>query len=174
MPLVKGHLALTGCRLTALGVTWRQPWLQPAASGQCAGLPAAEEAGGQVQVPASAAHQACTRCTPNPLLSAADWGLAAQARVSVVDPLPLMEARLDIAATHVSSADALHALPAAGEASKGGEVPLRAAATDVTSLRGQVLQCRLIAANAGMPLTRLGAVNFFGLQAGWECHWARL
>ena len=69
--------------------------------------------------------------------------------MNVVDALPLMEARMDVAAAHVSAPGDVRAPPAAGEASKGAASPAPAAATEVRSLRGQVLQCRLIAANAG-------------------------
>ena len=72
-----------------------------------------------------------------------------QARVNVVDALPLMEARIDVAAAHVSAPAEARASAAAGEALKGAASPAPAATTEVTSLRGQVLQCRLIAANAG-------------------------
>ncbi len=65
--------------------------------------------------------------------------------MKVVDALPLMEARLDIAATCVSALAEAHAAVPAGEASKDA----RPAIKEVVSLRGQVLQCRMIAANAG-------------------------
>ena len=78
-----------------------------------------------------------------------------QARVNVVDALPLMEARMDVAAAHVSAPGDARAPAAAGEAPRGAASPAPAAATDVRSLRGQVLQCRLIAANAGVGNTSL-------------------
>ena len=71
--------------------------------------------------------------------------------MKVVDALPLMEARLDIAATCVSAIAEAHAPVPAGEASKDA----RPAIQEVVSLRGQVLQCRMIAANAGGPVWTL-------------------
>lgn len=70
--------------------------------------------------------------------------------MNVVDALPLMEARMDVAAAHVSAPGDARAPAAAGEAPRGAASPAPAAATEVRSLRGQVLQCRLIAANAGV------------------------
>ena len=50
VPLVRGLLTLTGCRLTALGVTWKQPWTPLVGAGRAASLPVSQDAGGLAQV----------------------------------------------------------------------------------------------------------------------------
>lgn len=50
MPLVRGLLTLTGCRLTALGVTWKQPWTPLVGAGRAVSLPVSQDAGGLAQV----------------------------------------------------------------------------------------------------------------------------
>ena len=84
--------------------------------------------------------------------------------MKVVDALPLMEARLDIAATCVSALAEAHAAMPAGEASKDA----RPAIKEVVSLRGQVLQCRMIAANAGEFVWAGGS---FGSNQ-WPSQWS--
>lgn len=95
------------------------------------------------------ARPACCLAQPSEMSAGYAHWLCMQARVNVVDALPLMEARMDVAAAHVSAPGDARAPPAAGEAPKGVASPAPAATTEVRSLRGQVLQCRLIAANAG-------------------------
>ncbi|KAK9837091.1 hypothetical protein WJX81_002340 [Elliptochloris bilobata] len=138
VPLGKGLLTLTGCRLTALGVTWKQPWTPLVGTMQASSSSGSQEAAG-----------------------------LAQARVNVVDSLPLMEARLDVAAARVSVPADMHASSVAGEASKGAASPASVTTTEVASLRGQVLQCRLIAANAGRMLVQ-GAAMEAGLCGAEE------
>ena len=50
VPLVRGLLTLTGCRLTALGVTWKQPWTPLVGAGRASSLPVSQDAGGLAQV----------------------------------------------------------------------------------------------------------------------------
>ena len=50
VPLGKGLLTLTGCRLTALGVTWKQPWMPLVGSAHASPSAGSQEAGGLAQV----------------------------------------------------------------------------------------------------------------------------
>ena len=50
VPLGKGLLTLTGCRLTALGVTWKQPWTPLVGSAHASPSAGSQEAGGLAQV----------------------------------------------------------------------------------------------------------------------------
>lgn len=50
VPLGKGLLTLTGCRLTALGVTWKQPWSPLVGSAHASPSAGSQEAGGLAQV----------------------------------------------------------------------------------------------------------------------------
>ncbi|BDA44212.1 probable trafficking protein particle complex subunit 9 at N-terminal half [Coccomyxa sp. Obi] len=129
IPLTVGMFTVVGCHVTALGVSWRQPWTPR-----------------HVFLAESA--------WPKEHASTKEPGGQAQARVSVVDPLPLVEARIEVAPSCVTrSGDRAEAAPpqkesksAASIKSKGGpSVTL----TEAMALKGQVLSWCIGIANIG-------------------------
>ncbi|KAK9846875.1 hypothetical protein WJX84_009549 [Apatococcus fuscideae] len=142
--LRKGLYVMTGCSITSLGATWRQKWSLPAAT-----------LGQKLQPSGS---------VPPLSVQIMESGGLAEARVTVVQSLPLLEPRLHapppslVPATQPES-DSVSNTPegtpkssaaAAPSASKsGGPKPLPMAA-----LKGQVLHWAMLLSNAGsIPVT---------------------
>ena len=171
-PLTVGMFTVVGCRVSALGVSWRQPWTprtQFAADyswqlgNSSMHSPPAKDVSGFAQVFTCAARLlpvGSPHCSADIIeWLSADCGLhwCGQARVSVVGPLPLVEARVEVPPSSVAPQDeADEPAPAAASAPPKRDVKAGASAPEpvvkavsAVALKGQVLKWWLNIANTG-------------------------
>ena len=166
VPLRAGLFTITGCLVTAMGVSWKQPWLPRSAfSGQQDGTKAP---GGHPQVQVFLyAHPPLFRraFVGRRNSSLEDAGLdsegsnplhSMQARVSVVDPLPLIRVRMETPPTSVApqieqkavpSSDSSSEIAAAAPKSQEANAPIEP--IRASALKGQILSWWLSISNAG-------------------------
>lgn len=179
-PLTVGMFTVVGCRVSALGVSWRQPWtprtqfaanhswqpgnssMHSASARDVSGLAQVTPCATFIALPVACPRRATSRCRVCHVaiaLSAVLHGRHVQARVSVVGPLPLVDARVEVPPSSVAPQDEAHEpAPVAaaapppnkrdGKAGAAAPEPVVQAVSAV-ALKGQVLKWWLNIANTG-------------------------